>query len=125
MKRCFGNENGMSMVEVVVSMLLIGTVMMALMTLQGTNTRVSDASGKLSRAVLWANQGLEEAMANVNTIVAGNTTTTLSEGGLRLSRTVTVANTAWPRLVTAAVSWTDSAGVARSVTVSTIVNRRT
>lgn len=125
MKRHLSNERGLGMVEVIVSMVLIGMVFMSLLSLQGASTRVSDTSGKFSQAVLWANQGLEEALANVNAPAFINGNTVVVSGNLR--RTVTVADaggTPWPKLVTATVQWVDSASVARAASVYAIVARR-
>jgi Tfp pilus assembly protein PilV len=127
MKHHLSNERGLGMVEVIVSMVLIGMVFMSLLSLQGASTRVSDTSGKFSQAVMWANQGLEEALANVNSATFGDGSTTVTSGLLR--RTVTVGCAApcanpWPKLVTATVQWVDSASVARSASVYAIVTTR-
>lgn len=120
---CLG-QSGFALIEVLVSLLLLGMAMVSLLTLLSSNMNVSAASGSITTATLTANQALERSLANANSLVNGNTVTVAG----RYRTTVTVADAGlnpWPKLVTATVQTGDVlAGGQRAISVSTIVNTR-
>ncbi len=113
--------NGFSLIEVLISLVILSISLLALAGLMTTTTKNNAFGGNLTEAATLAQDRLEAfRVANWDEIIDGNDTITIR--GLNYDRIWTVAapnNN--ERRVTVTVNWND--GIARSINVLGIVTR--
>ena len=125
-------SNGFSLIEVLISLVILAISLLALAGLMTTTTRNTASGGHLTEAATFAQDRLEELRVIAwDNIVSGNDDSTLIQGstGINYSSTGINYNRAWTVLnpninekrVTVTVNWNDR--VDHSINFLTVITR--
>ncbi len=113
--------NGFSLIEVLISLVILAISLLALAGLMTTTTRNNAFGGNMTEAATLAQDRMEELIVtDWNNIVDGNDTVLIR--GLNYDRVWTVASpNINERRVTVTVNWNDR--IARSISFLTVITR--
>lgn len=125
-------SNGFSLIEVLISLVILAISLLALAGLMTTTTRNTASGGHLTEAATFAQDRLEELRVTTwDNIVSGNDDSTLIQGstGINYSSTGINYNRVWTVLdqninekrVTVTVNWNDR--VDHSINFLTVITR--
>lgn len=117
--------NGFSLIEVLISLVILAISLLALAGLMTTTTRNNAFGGNMTEAATWAQDLMEKLrVTDWNKIVDGNDTVPIPKRvrGLNYNLVWTVASpNNNERRVTVTVNWND--GIARSISFLTVITR--
>ncbi len=122
-----GKDSGFTLVEVLVSLLVLGVALMSLWGFHWTSRHVNTNSKREARALLLANEKLEDyrrALGADNMTYDPNGSETITVDNIEFIRTTTaVADPTynWKRNVTVSVQWREQRGGQGQVVLQTIV----
>ncbi|SHF65216.1 prepilin-type N-terminal cleavage/methylation domain-containing protein [Desulfacinum infernum DSM 9756] len=122
-----GTRGGFTLVEVLVSLLVLGVALMALWGFHWTSRQVNLKTKREASALVFANQQLEtfrSTLASGGTVPVGTTTDVLQQGNVTYTRVTNVAQDGtfpWRLNVTVTVQWAEQRGGQGQTVLRTIL----
>ena len=125
--KLFMKSNGFTLIEILISIVILSISLLALAGLMATTTRNTSFGGHITEAATYAQDQLEKLRVTSWGSIANNWVDTSGVGtktylsGITYSRTLNVVTSGNIKTVTITVSWTDQTAHSFSL-ISAIVN---
>ena len=124
-RKPINNQNGFTLLEVMIAMIILAIALLALAQLQITSIRGNRFSYNMTIATSLASNGLEQMVqaywGNPNTVSCG-AAETIDQANLSFQRTCTIsAGDVGQRIATVIVNWQNANGKQQQVTANSLL----